>query len=254
MVFLLVRLPIGPDSCSQSRYLHWLNIEQQITSLWCFCWTWEAIITALSPFPFWHPPVTPGTHTYTSTVHRPVIHTCNGVIRIIRPSTSDMDAHGETWLKWQRDTLQTALTCVQAHNQTAWRWLYFLSDHLRGECLFHPMEGRVDDSGRGRKNAGAGSLVVSSEMKERQNNCNLFRKRKRWGGGSSQGSTVTLYTHPTDSNQRRTFPAMFRGWKGGVTFLFVAIATQDSLSFPSLSHEQMWANTYLWSVFSHRSQ
>lgn len=136
MVFLHVRLPIGPDSRSQSRYLHWLNIEQQITSLWCFCWTWKAIITALSPFSFWHPPARDTlTHTPTHISHKwSKIHTCAQIIRIIRfTHPSDMGRHEEVWWKWQRDTLQTALTCGQTQNQQDWRWLYFLSHHLRGE-------------------------------------------------------------------------------------------------------------------------
>lgn len=66
--------PWGPDRCSHSRYLHWLNIEQQITSLWCFCGTWEAIITALSAFPVRHPPVWRDTHTLTHT-HMLNVHT-----------------------------------------------------------------------------------------------------------------------------------------------------------------------------------
>lgn len=190
MVFLLVRLPIGPDSCSQSRYLHWLNIEQQITSLWCFCWTWEAIITALSPFPFWHPPVTQ-THTYLLYTHRPKIHTCNGIIRIIRPFTwpSDMDAHGETWLKWQRGPLQTALTCVQAHNQTDWRWLYFLSDHLGGDfsvALLSSYGGnewmtQVEDE----QTPGLTRWWSPHNNTKRwkRGRTNVCRKRKRWRGG-----------------------------------------------------------------------
>lgn len=75
---LLVCLPIRPDSCSWSRYLHWLNIVQQITSLWCFCWTWEAIITAISPFSSWHSGVrhtVTVSHNHTHKIYKMVLNT-----------------------------------------------------------------------------------------------------------------------------------------------------------------------------------
>ena len=94
----------------------------------------------------------------------------------------------------------------------------------------------------------------------------VCRKRKWWwglgsggggggggGGGSSQGSRMTLYQQPTCSDTRRPKPTahFFQLHLGlGVTFLFVAMATQDSLSFPSSSHMSRCGQTHTREVCS----
>ena len=96
---------------------------------------------------------------------------------------------------------------------------------------------QVEDEKRQARLAG-GLLTIHRQMKVRQNNCNLLCLQEEMGRGflpgfqSDSTSTPHSQTH-TDQNQRHTFPAT------QATFLCVAMETQDSLSFPPLSHEQM---------------
>lgn len=156
MVLLLVRLPIGPDSCSQSRYLLWLNIEQQITSLWCFCWTRKAIITALSPLPFWHPPVR-GTHTTTvltqTQEHTPV----RGSLRLFGDSPAHLTPMGRHDYMYKKALFRQLLhVCRHISRQTDGDCISCrtTSGAISQWLSFHPIEGRVDDSGRGWQTAG----------------------------------------------------------------------------------------------------
>lgn len=262
IVFLLIRMSSGPNSWSQSCYLDWLNIEQQITSLWCSCWTQETVITAFSPFPFGHPLVRhTHTHAQATVQTQAKIHIRTSVVRpFMHPSY--MDALWETWWKW-----------------CSWDSSYMVSDITRqtegvfpvwqpqGRVLHCPPSTlwreewmtQVEDE----KRQTWGSLVVSSQqMKERQTGSTtsiyspFCRKRRKWRWGVGVGRVFPGFqccTLPAPYTVRHTLPATFRGG-GGETFPFVAMVTQDSLSFSCLSHEQMWANKYLWCVFRHQSR
>lgn len=125
------------------------------------------------------------------------------------------------------------------------------------------MEGRVDDSGWGWKMPGSAhwwslhNTRTDERDAEQLQSILMFRGRGR--GGRVWGLPRVPEWRYTSTPcvrhiQTKTNTALSKQHLGlGITSLFVAMATLDSLSFPFLSHEQMWANTYLWGAFSHWS-
>lgn len=219
--------------------------------------------------------------------HRTKIHTCDRIIRFIRHTRIRHGRRHQRRGGWERcgendkDTLQTALTCGQTRNQRDWGWLYFLSDHLGGES-FHPMEVRVDDSGRGWKTPGwarrwSPHNTRTDERGAEQLQSILLSAGRGRGGDDDGDDDGDVDGHPprvpewrsthvqTHRPQTRlcTFPGNIQeGGRvcvcpcvcvcgGGVTFLFVAMATQASLSFFSPpSHMSRCEQTHTCEVCS----
>lgn len=103
---------------------------------------------------------------------------------------------------------------------------------------------QVEDEKCQARHAG-GLFTTHGQMKGKQNNCNLFscleEEEEVVGCGVFPGFQSDAIPAPHVSDTYRLKPnTLSQQHLGlGITSLFVAMATLDSLSFPSLSHEQM---------------